>query len=59
MCGSAPKVSRGEGQADLSLYRDDNDVRPVCDKLVASCLASGNVDNFVSQYEQRHGERDS
>lgn len=53
-CGSTPKVTRVEQQADLSGYWDDNDVQQVCNKLIEGCLASNNVDRFVNLYAQNH-----
>jgi PBP1b-binding outer membrane lipoprotein LpoB len=53
-CSSTPKVTRGETQADLSGYWNDNDVRQVCDSLIQNCLDSNRVDTFVNQYAQNH-----
>ena len=53
-CGSTPKVTRVEQQADLSGYWNDNDVQQVCNKLIKGCLESNRVDMFVNQYAQNH-----
>ncbi|MDR2796247.1 MAG: penicillin-binding protein activator LpoB [Spirochaetaceae bacterium] len=53
-CGSAPKVTRVEQQADLSGFWDDNDVQQVCNKLIEGCLESNSVDRFVNLFAQNH-----
>ena len=57
-CSSNPKVTRIDAATvtDLSGYWNDTDVRKVSETLIADCLASPRVAQYIQQYMSRNGE---